>query len=153
MAINKVILLGNVGNAPKMYTFDDGRKAAQISLATSTPEYTKKDGTKVNGVTEWHNVVLYTPLAEIVEKYVHKGDKLYIEGRNHYREYEANGVKQYFTEVIANSLELLTPKPKQPSPEPFAAAAPQQQPAQTTQVQQVAQPTQAVQGNSDDLPF
>nr|DAP15685.1 MAG TPA: Single strand binding protein [Caudoviricetes sp.] len=73
MAINKVILLGNVGNAPKMYTFDDGRKAAQISLATSTPEYQKKDGTKVNAVTEWHNVVLYTPLAEIAEKYVHKG--------------------------------------------------------------------------------
>lgn len=140
MAINKVTLLGNVGNAPKMYNFEDGRKAAQISLATSTPEYQKKDGTKVNAVTEWHNVVLYTPLAEIAEKYVHKGDKLYIEGRVHYRNYEENGVKHFFTEIIASQMELLTPKPKQPTPEPYAAP-PQEQ------------TTQAAQGNSDDLPF
>ena len=86
--MNKVMLIGNVGLDPDVRFVDQGVCVAQIRLATSERGYTLANGTEVPERTEWHNVVLWRQLAETVDKYVKKGDKLYIEGKIHTRSYE-----------------------------------------------------------------
>lgn len=110
--MNKVMLIGNVGAEPEIRYVDAGVCVASVRLATSERGYKLQNGTEVPERTEWHNVVLWRQLAETVEKYVHKGDKLYIEGKIHTRSYDdRNGVKRYVTEVWADAMEMLTPKP------------------------------------------
>lgn len=87
MSLNKVMLIGNVGKDPDIRYIDNGVCTAQVSLATSTPSYTLQNGTQVPERTEWHSIYLWRRLAEIVERYVHKGDKLYVEGELRYRTY------------------------------------------------------------------
>lgn len=114
MSINKVILLGRVGKEPEIKDLTSGSKIANVLLATSKRGYTTKDGKEVPEQTEWHNIVLYTNLAKIVEQYVHKGDRLYIEGEIRTRSYEnARGEKKYVTEIIANEMQMLGGKPQQ----------------------------------------
>ena len=81
MSVNKVILLGNVGQDPKVKYFDSGSAVATFSLATTDRAYTLANGTQVPERTEWHNIVASNRWAEIVDKYLHKGDKLYVEGK------------------------------------------------------------------------
>lgn len=108
MSVNKIILIGNVGQEPDVRDLDNGTKVANFSIATSERGYTLKNGTQVPERTEWHNIVVWRGLAEVVEKYVTKGDKLYIEGKIRTRSYEdKQGVKRYVTEVYADSLEML----------------------------------------------
>ena len=106
--MNRITIIGRVGQEPKVHTFDSGTKKASFSLATSE-KYKDKDGNKVEE-TEWHNCVIFGKLAEVVEKYVHKGDLLALEGKVKTREYEVDGNKKYITEVICQSMEMLTPK-------------------------------------------
>ena len=109
--MNKVMLIGNVGLEPDVRFVDQGVCVAQIRLATSERGYTLANGTEVPERTEWHNVVLWRQLAETVDKYVKKGDKLYIEGKIHTRSYEdKQGRTRYITEIWAEALEMLTPK-------------------------------------------
>ena len=109
--MNKVMLIGNVGLDPDVRFVDQGVCVAQIRLATSERGYTLANGTEVPERTEWHNVVLWRQLAETVDKYVKKGDKLYIEGKIHTRSYEdKQGRTRYITEIWAEALEMLTPK-------------------------------------------
>ena len=109
--MNKVMLIGNVGKEPVVRYYDHDQAVATFPLATTERGYTLPNGTQVPDRTDWHNVVLSRGLAKIVEKYVHKGDKLYIEGRIHYRTYDdAKGLRHYVTEVYADNMELLTPK-------------------------------------------
>ena len=104
--INKAILLGNVGKDPDIRHLDNGRSVAKFPLAT-TERYKNKEGERVEK-TEWHNINIWSPLAEIVEKYVRKGSKLYLEGRIQTRNYEdASGNKKYFTEVEAREMLML----------------------------------------------
>lgn len=111
MSLNKVMLIGNVGAEPEVHYIDNGVCTAQIRFATSTPGYTLQNGTKVPERTEWHRIQLWRRLAEIVERYVHKGDKLYIEGQLRTRSYtDKLGVNRYVTEIWAENLELLTPR-------------------------------------------
>jgi len=111
MSLNKVMLIGNVGVEPEVKYVDRGMAVASVRLATSEPGYTLENGTVVPERTEWHNVVLWRKQAELVEKYVHKGDKLYIEGKIHTRSYDdKNGIKRYVVEIYADAIELLTPK-------------------------------------------
>lgn len=111
--MNKVMLIGNVGKEPEVKYVDAGLCVANVSLATTERGYKLKDGTEVPERTEWHDVVLWRGLAEVVEKYVHKGDKLFIEGQIHSRTYEdRNGIRRHITEIWAESLELLSPKAK-----------------------------------------
>ena len=111
MSLNKVLLIGNVGREPEIHYVKDGVCTASLSLATSTPGYTLSSGTQVPERTEWHRVLLWRRMAEITEKYVHKGDKLYIEGELRTRNYtDKKGVTRYGTEIWAEKLELLTPK-------------------------------------------
>ena len=106
------MLIGNVGQDPEVRYVDAGVCVASVRLATTERGYKLKNGTEVPDHTEWHNVVLWRQLAETVEKSVHKGDKLYVEGKIHTRSYDdRNGVKRYTTEVWADALELLSPKP------------------------------------------
>lgn len=112
--MNKVMLIGNVGAEPEVKYIDQGVCVASLRLATTERGYKLQNGTEVPDRTEWHNVVLWRKLAEIVDNYVHKGDKLFIEGQIHTRTYDdRNGIKHYVTEIWAESLEMLTPKPQQ----------------------------------------
>ena len=121
--MNKVMLIGNVGVDPDVRFVDRGVCVAQLRLATSERGYTLPNGTEVPERTEWHNVVLWRQLAEVVDKYVKKGDKLYIEGKIHTRSYEDNqGRTRYVTEIWADAMEMLTPKPQSQSPSPEPAA-------------------------------
>ena len=108
MSINKVILVGNVGRDPQVRYFDTGNAVASFSLATTERGYTMQNGTVVPDRTEWHNVVFWGKIAETVERYVHKGDKVYVEGRLRSRSYDdQNGVHHTITEIYADTLEMM----------------------------------------------
>ncbi len=109
--MNKIMLIGNVGKEPVVKYYDRDQAMASFPLATTEKGYTLQNGTQVPDRTDWHNIVLYRGLAKVVEKYVHKGDKLYIEGKIHYRSYDdQKGMRRYVTEVYADNMELLTPR-------------------------------------------
>lgn len=119
--MNKVMLIGNVGKDPDVRYYDTDQATAQLTLATTERGYTLPNGTKVPDRTEWHNVILWKNLAKIAEKYIHKGDKIYIEGKIRYRSYDdAQGRKKTVTEIIADNLELLSPKNTNPTAQPAA---------------------------------
>ena len=98
MALNKVFLIGNAGKDPEVHYFDSNTRKATFSLATTDRGFTRADGTVVPERTEWHNIVAWRGLAEIIEKYVRKGTKLFVEGKLTSRSYEdKSGVKRYVT--------------------------------------------------------
>ena len=139
MAINKVILVGNVGRDPEVRYLEKNLVVANFSLATTERAFTTQNGVQVPERTEWHNIVAWRGLAEICEKYIKKGSQLYIEGKLQTRSWEKDGVKRYSTEIYADSIELLGKK-------------------LSTENQQVAEPTktnevQAPPPVADDLPF
>lgn len=107
MSVNKVILLGNVGHTPKITTLESDIKVASFSIATTERGYTSKTGIEIPDRTEWHNIVAWRGLASIIEKYVGKGNKIYIEGKLKTRSYDAAGVTKYITEIYADVIELL----------------------------------------------
>lgn len=113
MSLNKVMLIGNVGQEPEVRYVDQNTPVAQVRLATSERGYTLANGTQVPERTEWHTILLWRNLAETVDKYVHKGDKLYIEGKLRYRTYDdRNGVRRTVVEVWADTMEMLSPRPQ-----------------------------------------
>lgn len=107
--INKVILIGNLGDDVKMHYFDDRNSIGRFPLATSESYTNKQTGEKVIN-TDWHNIVVRNKLAEICEKYLSKGDKVYVEGRLKNRQWEQDGIKRYATEIIANDMTFLSTK-------------------------------------------
>ena len=117
MSVNKAFILGRVGKDPQVSHINDTKKVS-FSIATTDRGYTKQDGTQVPDRTEWHNIVAWRGLAEICEKYVHKGDLLYIEGKITNRSWDGeNGQKHYITEIVAEVVELF-PKNQQRQQEP-----------------------------------
>lgn len=149
MSVNKVILLGNVGKDPEVRYLDSGVAVATFSLATSDRAYTLANGTQVPERTEWHNLVLWRGLAETAEKYVHKGDKLYVEGKIRTRSYDdQTGAKRYVTEIFVDNMEMLSARTAASSQVgmPAQSGAPVQSPAQS-------QATPAQDNPADDLPF
>ena len=109
--MNKVMLIGNVGQEPEVRYVDAGVAVAKLTLATTERGYTLQNGTQVPDRTDWHRIILWKRLAEVVEKDVHKGDKLYIEGRLRYSTYDdKNGIRHNLTELWAENMEMLTPK-------------------------------------------
>jgi len=104
--INKVIIVGRTGKDPEVQHLDNGTAVAKITVATNEV-FKNKQGEKVEN-TEWHNVVLWRGLAEVVEKYVKKGDLIYIEGKLKTRTWDdKNGSKHYTTEIIADTMQML----------------------------------------------
>ena len=158
--INKVILVGNVGGDPEVRTTESGVKVARIRLATSE-RYTDKQSGERKELTEWHTITLWRGLADIVDRYVHKGSQLYIEGRLRTREWtDTNNIKRYTTEILADNMQLLGSRGDGQGAAPAAApSAPTQpayqqpaaQPAPTAYQQPAAIPS--VQDDPDDLPF
>ena len=107
MSINKVILLGYAGKDPEVKDVA-GTKVANLSLATTEKGYTLQNGIQVPDRTEWHSLIFWKGLAEVVEKYVRKGSQIYIEGKIKTRQYEdRTGSKRYVTEIFVDKLELL----------------------------------------------
>ena len=105
------MLIGNVGLEPEVRYVDQGVAVARIRLATTERGYTLQNGTQVPDRTDWHTVLLWRKLAEVVEKYVHKGDKLYIEGRIRYSTYDdKQGQRRTSTEIWADNMEMLSPR-------------------------------------------
>lgn len=139
MFLNKVMLIGNVGKEPDVRYLDNGVAVASLTLATTERGYRLQNGTDVPERTEWHNIVLWRGLAETVEKYVHKGDKLFVEGKIRSRSYDdQNGVKRYITEIFADNMEMLSPRSQANQ-----ASSPSSSPSASAQVQ----------GGKEDLPF
>ena len=127
MSVNKVFLLGNVGKDPDVRYLDNHVCVANLTLATTDRGYTAQNGTQVPDRTEWHNLVFWRGLAETVEKYVHKGDKLYVEGSIRNRSYDdQNGVKRYVTEIFVDSMEMLSSRQSRPDSPQGPVPAPEQ---------------------------
>ena len=142
--VNKVILVGNLGRDPEVRHLENGRAVANFSLATSET-YKNREGERVTQ-TEWHNIVLWTPLAEIAEKYLSKGGQVYIEGKLTSRSYEdIDGVTKYRTEVVGREMTLLGTRP---------SGNEQAQPEQTMNSSTGTVDEPATSENEiDDLPF
>lgn len=153
--INKVILVGNVGGDPETRYMPNGNAVANITVATSDTWKDKSTGENQER-TEWHRIVFFNRLAEIVGEYVRKGSKLYIEGRLQTRSWEQDGVKRYTTEIVANEMQMLDSRGANQGMgggESFG-----QQPAapQAAAPQAQAQPQPAAQNFDnfdDDIPF
>ena len=167
--INKVILVGNVGADPEVRALESGVKVARVRLATSE-RYTDRQANETKELTEWHTVTLWRNLADVVDKYVHKGSQIYVEGSLRTREWtDKDNQKRYTTEIVATDMKLLgrrtdapvapqvandySAQPSYQAPAQPAYQAPVQQPVyQQPAPQPVAAP--AVPADSaDDLPF
>jgi len=122
MSVNRVILVGNVGKDPEVKTIGADTKVAKFSMATSE-SYKNKAGEKVTDTT-WHNIVVWRALAGIVEKYVSKGSKLYVEGKISNEKYtDKSGVERYTTNIVAENIKLLGGKKQESGSNGTAQAA------------------------------
>ena len=159
--VNKVILVGNLGNDPEMKYSQSGMAICTLSLATTSVRKDRDGNTQER--TEWHRVVFFGKLAEIAGEYLRKGSQCYVEGRLQTREWEKDGVKRYTTEIVVDmngTLQLLggrggsnegggdyAPRQQQSRPAPQQAAPrPAPQPA-------AQQPAQDFDSFDDDIPF
>lgn len=131
--INKVIIVGFLGNDPEIRTMPTGEQIANITVATSE-SWTDKNSGEKKTQTEWHRIVLYRRLAEIAGQYLHKGSQVYIEGRLKTRKWQDNnGQDRYTTEIQGDNLQMLggrqdepkQAKPNKTKPEPLSAMAEQ----------------------------
>ena len=143
--INKVILVGNLGNDPEMKYANSGSAIARLSIATSEQWNDKNTGDKQER-TEWHRVVFFGRLAEIAGEYLRKGSQVYIEGSLRTDKYtDANGVEKYSTDIVGREMQMLGGRSGGMGDSAGGAgfgAAPQQQNAGYSQPQQQAQPQQ-----------
>ena len=106
MSLNKVLLIGNVGREPAVRHLESGASVATIGLATSE-RFKDKNG-NTQEITEWHTVICWRSLADVAERFIHKGTQIYVEGRIRSREYtDQSGQKRRVTEIIADNLQLL----------------------------------------------
>ncbi len=140
------MLIGNVGNEPDVHYFEADQAVAKLRLATTERGYTLPNGTQVPDRTDWHNLLFDKRLAKIVERYVHKGDKLYVEGRLRNRSYDdKRGIRHQYTEIEVENMEFLTTR---------QAISPSQQSMQTSQNTQSNQSTKVSEDElADKLPF
>lgn len=111
--VNKVILIGHLGDEIKMHYFEGGNAIGRFPLATNETFTNRQTGERITN-TDWHNIVVRNKLAETCEKYLTKGDKVYIEGRIKNRQYEVEGQKRYTTEIHVQDMTFLTTK-KEPT--------------------------------------
>ena len=144
-SVNKVILIGNLGKDPDVRHLENGATVANFPIATSENYKDRKTGEKVSQ-TEWHNIVVWRGLADITERYLKKGDKVYIEGKLRTRSWQdQDGNTKYTTEVVADNLTMLGKSPDNSTSPPSQPAAAS---SSTTQNEDFSGPD-----DSDDLPF
>ena len=138
--INKVILIGRLGQDPELKYTPSGAALLNLSVATNT-SYKNQDGNSVD-TTEWNRVVVWRKLAEIMAQYAKKGNRVYVEGKLSTRSWDdQNGVKHYMTEVVAEHMQLLESRGEPGSYTPSDAPPPESQAAEPSPEE------------SDDLPF
>ena len=153
--LNKVMLIGHTGDEIKMHYFDGGNCIGRFPLATNDSYVNKSTGERVT-TTEWHNIVVRNKAAEICEKYLNKGDKIYIEGRLKTRKWQdEQGKDRYSTEIQCTDFTFLTPKNENQS---TTGAVPQNSPQTYTppasnNEQQAVSPNSTEEKEDDDLPF
>ena len=152
------MLIGNVGKDPDVRYYDADQAVAQFPLATTERGYTLQTGTKVTDHTDWHNLVVWRGLAKVVEKHVHKGDKIYVEGRIRYRSYDdPKGQRRYVTEILVENMELLNPKPaeREENAQHTAAQSTTTQPSTPQPENEKQKPSATTATTADDeiLPF
>lgn len=135
-SVNMAVVVGYVGDNPKVNMTQTGRKVAGITVATTEKGYTTQCGVTYPDKTEWHQIVLWGRLAEVVEKYVHRGSMVYVQGKLRTRSYEKDGITRYTTEIEADILQMLDRNTN------GSNATPAQQVPSTNQNE-----------NKDDLPF
>lgn len=124
--INKVILIGNLGDDPIVRYMPQGGAVANMTIATSE-SWTDKNTNEKKEQTEWHRLVIYQRLAEIAGEYLKKGSKVYIEGKLKNRKYtDKDGIERYTTEVVVNELQMLDGAPQQPAGQPQSKGGYQQ---------------------------
>jgi len=146
-SINKVILIGNLGKDPEVRHLENGAAVANLPIATSETYKDRKTGEKVTQ-TEWHTIVLWRGLADVAEKYLHKGDKIYIEGKLRTRSWQdQDGNNRYTTEVVADNLTMLG-KMNNNSSGGSNSTGENKQPAAKTSGDDFSAPDE-----NDDLPF
>jgi single-strand DNA-binding protein len=142
-----VILVGNLGADPEVTTIDSGIKRARIRVAT-TETYKNRNGDRTEH-TEWHTITIWRGLAEVAEKYLRKGSKIYVEGRLRTREYnDKDGVKKYFTEVAADNFVMLDRAENNSA----NYGSQESNPAQQNETAKSHEPVQE-ENPEDDLPF
>jgi len=143
--VNKVILVGRLGKDPEVRNLENGAAVANFTIATSESYKDKTTGEKKE-VTEWHNIVLWRGLAEIAQKYLHKGDLVYIEGKLRTRSWEKEGVTRYTTEVVGDNMTMLGTKGGGSS-----SSSSGESPRQS--VERTPDFSNASEAGTDDLPF
>jgi len=156
--VNKVILLGNLGQDPNLRHTESGVAVATFSLATNE-SYTDREGNKQKR-TEWHNIVVWRKLAEIAEQYLKKGSMIYVEGKITSRSYQAqDGSTRYITEIVANNFQMMPKAGSSSVPLPSEDHAPAQSSSNTapTSSTSTTESTSNVETQeadaTDDLPF
>ncbi|SFT68427.1 single-strand binding protein [Lishizhenia tianjinensis] len=152
-SVNKVILIGNLGRDPEVRMLDNNVKLCRFSIATSE-SYTDRNTGERRDNTEWHNVVVWRGLADVAEKYLKKGNKVYIEGKLRTRNWQdENNQTRYATEIVADNMTMLTSRAEAqsmqqnaPSPAPYNNAGTPQQPTERLA-------NDLIDDQDDDLPF
>ena len=125
--MNRVQLIGNVGQDPTLRTVQGNTQVCNVNIATTEKGYTMANGTQVPDRTTWHTCIFWRKQAEVVSKYVHKGDKIFVEGKLVQREYEKDGVKAKTYDIHVETFDFFLP-PRQPQQQ--TPATPQQKPTQ-----------------------
>lgn len=147
--VNKVILVGRLGKDPEVRNLENGATVANFTMATSESYRDRTTGDRKE-ITEWHNIVLWRGLAEIAQKYLHKGDMVYIEGKLRTRSWEKEGVTRYTTEVVADNMTMLSTRGNASSSGESGSYAPQASTGRPAAPEGFSVPDS---GGSDDLPF
>lgn len=147
-SVNKVILIGNLGKDPEIRRLENGAVVANFSIATSEVFTDKATGER-RETTDWHNIVAWRGLAEVIEKYIKKGTKIYVEGKLKTRSWQdKEGNTRYTTEVLAEDLTILSrPDGDRPSGENRPAYTNQDTPTPPPPIQEL------LEDPDDDLPF
>lgn len=149
--VNKVILVGRLGKDPEVRHLESGASVANFPIATSEVYKDRNTGERKEQ-TEWHNIVLWRGLAEVAEKYLNKGDMVYIEGKLRTRSWEKDGITRYTTEVVGDNMTMLSPKGSTGGSGYDDAQGGAQQQSQSQAVESPAADI-SVDDDSDDLPF
>ena len=137
-SVNKVILIGNLGRDPEVRHLENGASVANFPIATSETYKDRNTGERISQ-TEWHNIVVWRGLADVAEKYLKKGNSVYIEGKLKTRSWEdKEGNTRYTTEVVADNLTMLGSRPEQ---------------SEGTSSPSNTANTNAFDDDTDDLPF
>jgi single-strand DNA-binding protein len=148
---NKIILIGNLGKDPETKTFDSGNKVCQFTMATSETYKDKQTGERKTN-TEWHNIVIWGPIADVAQNYLKKGSQCMVEGKMTNRSYDTpEGEKKYISEVVVRELKLLGSRPDSDGSNNQSYAPPAQ--AQSETKKEESQLSGAAAEPIDDLPF